>query len=315
MNSQNLVVKHGGTMNEGLIDFSISVNPYKPKWIKDVFKRAEELVGRYVYWDDLELELGNMVDEKVTVVAGTTESLYLVGMYTKGRRYIIPTHTYGEYERIGKIFGSKILKLPISKIYESVKKNDVIFLCNPNNPTGKYYKKWELKPIIDVAEDTGSLVVLDEAFIDFVREKDEIRGENIINLRTFTKSYGVPGIRVGYIIGRNEIFKNFRMPWSIGSLGYAFLEFLIDDNFKFLKESIPKVWKEKKFVEKELNVKSDVNFFIKRVGNVRCVIKKLVNKGIFVRDCSSFNLPHHIRFSLRTHEENIKLVESLKEVL
>ena len=315
MNPQNLIVKHGGTMNEDLIDFSISVNPYKPRWIRDIFKRAEELVERYIYWYDLELELGNMIGEKVTVVAGTTESLYLVGMYTKGRRYIIPTHTYGEYERIGKIFGSQILKLPISKMYECVKKNDVIFLCNPNNPTGKYYKKWELKPIIDVAEDTNSLVVLDEAFIDFVREKDEIRGENIINLRTFTKSYGVPGIRVGYIIGHDKIFRNIRMPWSIGSLGYAFLEFLIEDRFKFLDESLPKIWRGKEFIEKELDVKSDVNFFIKKVGNVRSVVNRLVKKGIFVRDCSSFGLPEYIRFSVRSHKENIKLVESLREVL
>jgi len=302
-------------MNEDLIDFSISVNPYKPPWIRDVFKRAEKLVGKYVYWNDLELELGNMIGEKVTVVAGTTESLYLVGMHTKGRRYLIPIHTYGEYERIGKIFGSKILKLPISKMHENVKKNDVIFLCNPNNPTGRYYKKSELKPIIDVAEDTNSLIVLDEAFIDFVKEKDEIKGENIINLRTFTKSYGVPGIRVGYIIEGNETFKSIRMPWSIGSLGYAFLEFLIEDNFKFLDESLPKIWREKEFIEKELDVKSDVNFFIKKVGGVRNVIKKLVKNGVFVRDCSSFSLPGYIRFSIRTHRENIKLVESLKEVL
>ena len=302
-------------MDMHLIDFSISINPYKPEWINDVFERAKEIADRYIYWDKLEENLENLIDEKISIIAGITESLYLIGIFTKGRRYIIPEHTYGEYERIGKIFASQILKLPIDAISENIRKNDVIFLCNPNNPDGRYYRKDDLKPIIDTAEDTNSLVILDEAFIDFLKEKDEIRGENIINLRTFTKSYGVPGIRVGYIIGHDKIFRNIRMPWSIGSIGYAFLEFLIKDNFEFLRYSMSKIWEEKRFLERELNVRSDVNFFIKNVGNARDVVENLRKKGILVRDCSSFGLPEYIRFSVKRKDENRKLVQNLREIL
>ena len=298
-------------MNPYFIDFSISVNPYIPEWIDKVFERAKEISNKYIYWENLEEELGNLINEKISVVAGTTEALYLVGIITTGRRYIIPKHTYGEYERIGKIFASKILKLPMDEISENIRKNDVIFLCNPNNPDGKYYSKEDFKPIIDVVEDTNSLLILDEAFVDFLESRDKIMGENIINLRTFTKSYGVPGIRVGYIIGHDRMFRNIRMPWSIGSLGYSFLEFVIRDEFKFLKETIPKIWKEKIFLERNLNVKSDVNFFIKNVGNARNVVKDLKKRGVLVRDCTSFNLPNYIRFSVRRREENKILVHNL----
>ncbi|WP_457742857.1 aminotransferase class I/II-fold pyridoxal phosphate-dependent enzyme [Thermococcus sp.] len=308
---------HGGAREEGLIDFSASLNPYPPEWLDEMFKRAKELSNRYPYYERLEEELGGLVGEPLTVTAGITEALYLLGILAlRGRRVIIPQRTYGEYERVARIFGAKVVKGPSDpeRLAELVEKNSVVFFCNPNNPDGRFYRIRELRPLLDVVEDKNALLILDEAFIDFVEKPESPESENLVKLRTFTKSYGLPGIRVGYVIGFEEAFKSVRMPWSIGSTGVAFLEFLIEDGFKHLRKTMPLIWREKKRMEKALKVKSDANFFIKRVGDVGKVVEALKKRGILVRNCESFGLPEFIRFSVRRPEENERLIDAFRNL-
>ncbi len=307
---------HGGAREEGLLDFSASLNPYLPEWVDEMFERAKALSKRYIYWEKLEEELSNLIGENVTVTAGITEALYLLGILAmkERRKVIIPKHTYEEYERIARIFNAEVIKAPNSPeaLAECVAKRSIVFFCNPNNPDGRYYSPRKLKPLIQAVEDTDSLLVLDEAFIDFVKNAKSPEGENIVKLRTFTKSYGLPGIRVGYVIGFSEAFKSVRMPWSIGSSGYAFLEFVIKDEFQHLKKTMPLIWKEKERIEKALNVKSDANFLIKNVGDAKIFVKGMKKKGILVRNCSSFGLPEYVRFSVRKKWENDILIEHLQ---
>ncbi|AFK22047.1 aminotransferase class I/II-fold pyridoxal phosphate-dependent enzyme [Pyrococcus sp. ST04] len=308
---------HGGAREEGFLDFSASVNPYPPEWLDEMFERAKSLSGRYPYWERLEDEFSSLIGEPTTITAGITEALYLLGPALRDRRVIIPKHTYEEYERVARIFGARIVKGPNEpkKLATLVEKESIVFFCNPNNPDGRFYQPKELKPLLDAVEDKRALLVLDEAFIDFVKDAKSSEGENIVKLRTFTKSYGLPGIRVGYVLGFPEYFKSIRMPWSIGSSGLAFLEFVIKDNFEHLRKTMPLIWREKERVEKELNVKSDANFFMLKVGDGKTFMEKLKKRGILVRDCSGFGLPEYIRFSIRRREENTVLIETLKELL
>lgn len=319
LNPLRFKAHHGGSREEGLLDFSASLNPYTPPWLDEMFKRAKELSSRYPYWEKLEEELSNLIGESITITAGITEALYLLGILAmrEKRRVIIPRHTYEEYERISRIFNAEVIKGPNDpkKLAELVEKGSIVFFCNPNNPDGRYYSPRELKPLIDAVEDKEALLLLDEAFIDFVKNAKSPEGGNILKLRTFTKSYGLPGIRVGYVIGFEEAFKSVRMPWSIGSLGYAFLEFIIKDESRFLKETMPLIWKEKERMEKALDVKSDANYFIKNVGDAKTFAESLKKKGILVRDCSSFGLPEYVRFSVRKKEENEKLIEAFEHFL
>ena len=311
---------HGGAREKesSLIDFSASVNPYPPEWVGEMFERAKEISGRYPYYEALEEELSGLLGEQVTITAGITEALYLLGVLTmgKGRRVLIPSHTYGEYERVARIFGARVEKGPNNpeELAKSVRPGDVVFFCNPNNPDGRYYEPRELKPLTDAVEDKKALLVLDEAFIDFVKDAKSPEGEGIVKLRTFTKSYGLPGIRVGYVLGFSEAFKSVRLPWSIGATGVAFLEFLLKDGFGHLKRTMPLVWKEKGRLERALGVRSDANFFIKYVGNARETVDRLRERGVLVRDCTSFGLPQYVRFSVRRPEENEKLIEAFREI-
>ncbi|QDA31518.1 aminotransferase class I/II-fold pyridoxal phosphate-dependent enzyme [Thermococcus indicus] len=308
---------HGGAREEGLLDFSASLNPYPPEWLDEMFERSKEISDRYPYYERLEEELRELIDQPVTVTAGITEALYLLGILAlRGRKVIIPGHTYGEYERVARIFGAKVVKGPNDpeRLAELVERNSVVFFCNPNNPDGRFYRIKELKPLLDAVEDRKALLVLDEAFIDFVERRESPEGENIVKLRTFTKSYGLPGIRVGYVLGFPEAFRSVRMPWSIGSTGVAFLEFVIEDGFEHLRKTLPLIWREKKRLEKALKVKSDANFFIKRVGNAKEFVEGLKRRGILVRNCESFGLPEYVRFSVRKPEENDILIAGFKRV-
>ncbi|WP_010478123.1 aminotransferase class I/II-fold pyridoxal phosphate-dependent enzyme [Thermococcus zilligii] len=308
---------HGGAREEGLLDFSASLNPYPPEWLDEMFERAKGISDRYPYYERLEEGLSELIGEEVTVTAGITEALYLLGtLALRGRKVVVPRHTYGEYERTAHIFGAEVIKGPNEpwKLAELVEKDSVVFFCNPNNPDGRFYRVKELKPLLDAAEDNKALLVLDEAFMDFVKNFESPEGENVVKLRTFTKGYGLPGIRVGYVIGFPEAFRSVRMPWGIGSTGAAFLEFLLEDRLKHLKKTVPLIWREKERIEKALNVRSDANFFIKRVGDAKKVVEALRGRGILVRSCESFGLPEHIRFSVKRPEENEILVRALKEV-
>jgi histidinol-phosphate aminotransferase len=310
---------HGGAgkWGEGIIDFSASLNPYQPEWLDDMFKRAREISSYYPYYEELEENLTELVGERVTVTAGITEALYLLGILTlRGRKVVIPGYTYGEYERSAKIFGARVLKGPNDPegLAGLVEKDSVVFFCNPNNPNGKFYRERDLKPLLDVVEDRKALLVLDEAFIDFVERPESPEGENVVKLRTFTKSYGLPGIRVGYVVGFPETFRSVRMPWGIGSIGMAFLEFLLKDKFEHLKRTMPLIWQEKRRMGKALRVKSDANFFIKHVGDAKRTVEELKKRGIIVRDCTSFGLPEHIRFSVRKPEENDELIRELLDI-
>lgn len=302
--------EHGGRV-QGL-DFSISVNPYQPEWKDEMFHRARNIADRYVYWENLEENLSDLVGEDITVVAGATEALYLIPILFPAERALIPQYTYSEYERIARFYGFDILKSSNNplELSEKVERNSIVFFCNPNNPDGRYFPPESLRPLIDAVEEKDSLLVLDEAFMDFVKDYRTPEGENIIKLRTFTKSYGMPGVRVGYISGFTDHFKKIRMPWSIGSLGYAFLEMLLEDSFRFIEETMPLIWEERKRFE-VFGLKTDSNFFLmKKKG----AYEYLRQKGLIVRDCTSFGLKDYIRFSIRKPEENDRLIEALYEL-
>ncbi len=311
--------EHGGRIKSSqYLDFSISINPYQPEWINEVFEKGVRCSAEYTYYEELEQQLSELVGEGVTVTAGATEALYLTGilLYMKDRKVVLPEPAYSEYERIARMFGARISKCEtLEEMVEEVEKErdreSVVFFCNPNNPDGKYYPPQKLKPLIDAVEDTESILVLDEAFMDFVNGYSSPESNRTIKLRTFTKSYGVPGVRVGYVTGFPEEFRRVRMPWSIGSAGRAFLEKVVEDKFRFLNETIPRIWEEKDKMERELGVRSDANFFLMKAGNK--TIDRLKSEGIIVRDCSSMGLNGYIRFSVRKSEENSRLIELLKE--
>jgi histidinol-phosphate aminotransferase len=326
------VCEHGGEQDGAeVIDFSVNLNPYgPPDFVLDVIKEAIDAIK--VYPDTECSELRARISQnfgcdtgEVLVGAGVSELIQLVTLTFMKNRALMLQHTYGEYAVAATMMGAKIKRIEMldlqinpELIMADMKPDDVLFLCNPNNPTGRYFVKNEVAQILDEAERVDALVVLDEAYIDFVRHAfpaHNLSTRNMIILRSLTKSFAIPGVRVGYAISAEENVKamaKIKVPWSVSVFAQEIAAAVIStEGNAFLAETIEKVERSKEKMENALEIHSDANFYTYDVGNAREAKRELMRNGIRVRDCSSFGLPSHIRFSVRTEKENELLIYSL----
>lgn len=326
------VCEHGGDQDGAeVIDFSVNLNPYgPPEFVHEVIKGAIDAIK--LYPDTKCSELRARISQKfgcrpgeVLVGAGVSELIQLVTLTFMKNRALIPQHTYGEYAVAAKMMGAKIksiempnLRINPDLIVEEMKRDDVVFLCNPNNPTGQYIVKNAVAQIIEEAERVDALIVLDEAYVDFVKyafPAHNLSTRNMIILRSLTKSFAIPGVRVGYAISAEEnvnAMTKIKVPWSVSVFAQEIAAAAIStEGNDFLTGTIGKVEQSKEKMENALGMHSDANFYALDVGNAREAKSELLGAGIKVRDCSSFGLPSHIRFSVRTDEENELLKNSL----
>jgi histidinol-phosphate aminotransferase len=329
--------EHGGVLeenaNEGIIDFSVSLNPYgPPNFVPEVIREAIEEIN--VYPDTESIDLRTKLAEKfgceqneVVVGAGVSELVQLVALSFVKERVVIPRHTYGEYEPAARLMGARItrvempeLRIDPDMIAEAMQPDDVVFLCNPNNPTGQYLSGDEIARIVEAAERVDALVVLDEAYVDFVTgafPAYTLSNNHLIILRSLTKSFAIPGIRIGYALSSEAIINELekvKVPWSVSACAQKVGAAVIGpEGDAFLAASRERIERSKGKIEKVMDVHTDANFYILKVGtNAREVKKELLTHGIQVRDCTSFGLPTHIRFSVRTDEENARLLRLLR---
>ncbi len=316
---------HGGSRpgEELFLDFSYSANPYYPRFLNKYLKNARH--ERYPYCEDsLEVRIKERygVYGDVIITAGITEGLYAAAYALRGRRAVMLAHTYSEYERVWRLFNPdaqvvkvKALDPSLEDILGEIRKGDVVFFGNPNNPTGRYYEY--MPRLLEEVERSDGYLILDEAFIAFTgRPYFNPKSDRAIVLRSFTKEYGIPGIRIGYAVAAGDVarrIREYRAPWAIGSIGCAALEGILHDSV-FLNQTLRRIMKEKARIERVLNVRSDANFFIMNVGNAKQATMALRREGILVRDCTSFGLPEMIRFSVRKRQENTRLIKSILSI-
>jgi len=327
--------EHGGFTVRGVMDFSVNLNPYGPPDF--VFDALKACMGEIKNYPDVEsAHLKALIARKfgcpeseVLVGAGVSELIQLVAIGFVKKRAVIPAYTYGEYEKSVRMMGAEVKKIEMpglelkpELISEAMQPDDVVFLCNPNNPTGQYIPNDGLSLLIDEAERVDALLVLDEAYIDFVNDAFPSHSYlsstgNLLILRSLTKSFAIPGVRVGYALGSEpviSVMRQLKAPWSVSvfaqRIGEAVLGAAGD---KFIEDTRWKISKSKRRLERELGVHSDANFYILDTGRVASEVRaELLSRGLAVRDCTSFGLPSHIRFAVRKDEENEILMEMLK---
>jgi histidinol-phosphate aminotransferase len=198
-----------------------------------------------------------------------------------------------------------------------------IFLCNPNNPTGQYLSREEVRKILSMAKD--SLVILDEAYIAFTEDTwasvDLIDWGNLVILRSMTKDYALAGLRLGYAVAAESIIsvlKRVRPPWNVSSVAQAAGVFALKAD-GYLDMCGRKIKEAKEFLVKELSglglspLPSQANFFLVKVGDAARFRQALLKKGILVRDCTSFGLSGYIRLAPRSMAECQRLLTAIKE--
>jgi threonine-phosphate decarboxylase len=349
-----VAAQQSGLLPEQILDFSSSVNPLGPS-DKALLAAKEAFSQIAAYPDSNSNELREVIaghfrgasKGNVVVGNGSTELMYLFAecFMNKGDTAVIPAPTFGEYESAVRKTGEAIKFINLNKnfnIEENTFKSDmagakIVFLCNPNNPTSMLIPQETLRGIVEHALEQDSLVFLDEDFLEFVESEKNLsligdikKYPNLFVLRSFTKIYGLTGLRVGYGIANEEIIDALlcaKIPWNLNCLAQAAAVAALKDE-EHLAVTRELIKKEKTWMSTELGKfksfefsEPDANFFfidIRKSGQTATELKdNLLGRGILIRDCTSFMGldQYYVRIAVKTHEENERLIGALKQTV
>jgi histidinol-phosphate aminotransferase len=205
----------------------------------------------------------------------------------------------------------------------------MIFIANPNNPTGTSVGKEEAQALLDAIPEKV-IVVMDEAYYEYVTRPDfppsieyMKEGRNVMVLRTFSKIYGLAGLRVGYGIAREELITDLnrvRAPFNVNSLAQAGALACLGDH-DHVRRCIEVNDAGREYLYKALDeigleyVPTDTNFILVKVGKAREVFNKLLTMGVIVRPMDGYELPDHIRLSIGMQWENEKFIEAIRKLV
>ncbi len=347
--------QHGGDIYSQKIsmDYSVSLNPLGlPEGVKNAVKEAAENCSCYPDSESRSLtkalaEFWCIPQDTVICGNGAADLIFNLVLALKPGQAVIPIPTFSEYAQALRGVGCRIeefvmeekagFALDTDKFCRFLEKNgdslQMAFLCNPNNPTGLTVPRTGIERIMQICEDRGILLVVDECFCEFLDDSSEIsavplipRYRNLFILKAFTKTYAMAGLRLGYGICRNEALlermKQVRQPWPVSSVaqaaGIAALKeeayvadakMLIEEERRFLREGLEslgfRVWD------------SQANYlFFKDVRRVpeRELFQALLEKGILIRSCANYSglSGRYYRIGVKSREENQKLLNAMK---
>ena len=259
----------------------------------------------------------------------------------KGDEVIVPRYSFIIYRLYSKSNGAKIIyskennfKVSVKDILSKVtKKTKVVFLANPNNPTGTFINKIELKNLRKKLRN-DILLVIDDAYFEYVKQKDYSSGlklfskyKNVLITRTFSKIYGLAGLRVGWGYASKEIINilnQIKPPFNINRPALFAASAAVKDS-NWLKKEIKHINKWSKIffnTFKKMKIEtneSKVNFLLVNFDRVNIssnkVFQKLAKSGILVRKMDIYGIKNSLRITIGKSEENKKLIISLKKIL
>ncbi|MDU4855295.1 MAG: histidinol-phosphate transaminase, partial [Clostridioides difficile] len=239
--------------------------------------------------------------------------------------------SFSMYSIYSQINGSKFigvesdenLVINIDNVIEKVKENNpkIVIVCNPNNPTGTILKREE---IIKLLDSTNSLVVLDEAYMDFGEESmlsDVFKYDNLIVLRTLSKAFGLAGIRTGYMLSNSSLINSVekvRPPYNLNSLS-DFIATRALRNKDVVKAYIKEVKEEREVLYEEMigmgikAYKSQANFIL-FYSEIENLSQKLIDRGVLIRKFGG-KLENYYRVTIGDKEENSMFVGAIRDIL
>lgn len=229
---------------------------------------------------------------------------------------------------------SKDLGLDLDRMFEAIEEDTrLVYIANPNNPTGSFHPKEEIIAFLDRVRETRgnkTLVVLDEAYNEYLDPElrfnsAELIAEypNLVVLRTFSKAYGLAGLRVGFAIAHAEVtdyLNRVRQPFNVNTLAQLAAIVALQDE-EFLEQSYQMNKAGKAYLSAEFDrmgiayVPSFTNFILFEMNEGPKVAQALLAKGVIVRPVVGDGLPNHLRVSIGTEAENQRFITALKEVL
>lgn len=348
---------HGGNVKEisrrnninydEIIDFSANINPLgMPESVKKAI--IDNLSEAEKYPDITYYELKASISEfekinsnNLILGNGAAEVLFNVVRGINPRNSLVLAPTFSEYEEAVNAIDGKIIYYKLKEENQFNIKDDIldyinndlnlIFICNPNNPTGIITKKELLLKILDKAEKNNVFVLIDESFLDFINDdlsmiKYISEYENLIIIKSLTKFFALPGIRIGYgISGNIELIKkveNISPAWNINIFAdIATKTGLKDENY--IRNSIRYIEDEKDYLYIELKkinklkvYEPSVNFILLQTLTKINLQEELLKYNILIRSCSNYKglNDNYYRIAVRSHKENSILIKSLINV-
>ena len=273
--------------------------------------------------------LGNGSDELIDIIIKT--------FVEEDEHILTADGTFLEYKIISQVKGRIVITVPLryfrydlAAIRKKItKKTKLIFISNPNNPTGTYVTRLELEDFMRGLPQ-NIILVLDEAYDTFIDVNDfpsslsYIRNRNLIVLRTFSKAYGLAGLRVGFAVARPEFVSYMeiaRQPFNVNLLAQVAATAALDDK-KFLNKTRKTILEGKSYLYDELSklgiayVPSVTNFILFDAGrDCVAVFKEMLKYGVIIRDMKQYGFKNLIRVTIGTKKENQRFIQVLKKVL
>ena len=353
--------EHGGDITAAMrennldkvMDFSANINPYGLSAnIKNAVLAELDNIVHYPHPNAQDLcrkigETYNIPSDKIIVGNGAVEIIYTLCHILKPKNVLIVSPGFSDYDRAARSAGADILyamldeKLdfnsPMRDIIVNIKGNDLLFIGNPNNPTGTLYMLEDMELLIEHAENNGCYVVVDESFMDFIKTSESFsvlplveKYHNLLVLHSLTKFYAVPGLRLGFAATDHEVLDplyNAKDIWNVNSLAQAAGLAALDDKM-YQRRSRTYTRTEINYLYEELSefkqlkvYEPTVNFILVNIAKTGFTAselrQKLLNYNIIIRNCT--NYPgldeNYVRFAVRTREENDALIDALAEIL
>ena len=359
--SSNNLFAHGGNLAEvreryalgdqPLLDFSANINPLgMPESVRSAILSS---IASLLHYPDTECrrlrqklaERHRVGTENVIVGNGSTELMFLVARALAPKDACVIDPTFTEYRHAAEHTGAKCVSLSASACYSFRVTGDLlgraaesarmVFVCNPNNPTGAVVPGAEI-----LAAASGfphTVFVMDEAFCNFLPNEAEVSvaseaatTRNLIVLRSLTKFYAIPGLRLGYLVAHEgNVRKMLRMkePWTVNALAEAAGCAALDDS-EFARRTLECVslWKTQlsealREIRGLQSFPPSVNFILARITKdhvcVEALQRQLLTRGIMIRNCSNFPGldPTYFRVAVRSPKENARLIEALRETM
>jgi histidinol-phosphate aminotransferase len=275
--------------------------------------------------------------ENIILGNGSNEIIEFLGhaFLNRADEVIVSRHAFVAYKIVASLFGARLIETA-SPNYEhdleamlaaATSRTKIIFIANPNNPTGTLLDQAEIDNFISRLPE-NIIVAVDEAYFELLDDAPDVlryirSGRNLIALRTFSKIHGLASLRVGYGIARRElieILQKTREPFNVNGVAQAgALAALQDDAHQRRTKRVideGRAYLEAQFAQMNIRfVPSAANFVMVNVGDGPAVFKQLLARKIIVRPLKGYDLPEWIRISVGTMEQNKKCIAALKEVL
>jgi len=349
------IAKGLGLNPEEIIDFSASINPLGLS--KKAEKKLRDSLSAVLHYPDPQCsaltqalaQFHGLPEDQILPGAGSTQFIYAIPRVLKISRALVVTPAFSEYETAleRSSVGGKCsihyfetreedgFELSVeSLLFALTQGYDALYLCNPNNPTGILTEKEDLRKILAQTEREKVWFILDEAFIDLV-EEESLRREagtssRLILLRSLTKFFALPGLRVGYMISNQKVIHKFsrnKEPWTVNTLAQiAAVESLRDERYitrtkNFIHQERDRLIHGLRSIPGFVPYPSAANYLLVQLHpslnlSAAELREKLIPHGILIRDCNSFHHigPYFFRIAVRSRRENNALLKALRLV-